>query len=47
MECAIDKIPQELAAINTHLYYLTTTQKSHAKVSKENNTLLKKNGNSK
>jgi hypothetical protein len=47
VECAIDKIPQELAAINTHLYYLTERQKVHSKVSKENNVLLKKNGNGK
>jgi uncharacterized membrane protein len=47
VECAIDKIPQELAAINTHLFYLTERQKVHSKVSKENNILLKRNGDTK
>jgi glutamate synthase domain-containing protein 1 len=44
VECAIEKIPAELAAINMQLSYMSGTQKVHAKVSKENNIMLKKNG---
>jgi Tfp pilus assembly protein PilN len=44
LDAAIDKIPERLASIDAQLYYMTKTQQVHSKVSKENNQMLRRNG---